>query len=155
MKQYYFAYGADMDPEDLELRCDMRRRQRVRFARSYKAVLEGFRLVCNLHSTYRRGGIFNLAVDPKGIVHGVAYELHPGDTISSMMIKEGESKNFLLSVMSVRVGRSVIPALVLRAEPTGKMLRPDPTYLKIVIEAARRHRLPQEWISSLKAMSAA
>jgi len=153
MAQYYFAYGADLDPEDLGLRCEYRRRQRVRFAKSSPAVLKGFRLICNIPSHYRLGGIFNIVPDPAGVVHGVVYELHPGDAISAAMIKEGESTNYLLAVNSVQTARGkTLQALVLRAEAKSKSLIPSPAYLEVVVRAARRHGLPPEWISRLRDM---
>jgi hypothetical protein len=153
MPQYYFAYGADLDPDDLGLRCEVRRRHRVQFAKSRPAVLKGYRLVCNIPSQYRQGGIFNVVPDPAGIVHGVAYELHPGDAISTSVMKEGESTNYLLAVNNVEIaGGKEIPALVIRAEAKSKLLQPSPAYLKIVISAARRHRLPAEWVTRLQGM---
>jgi hypothetical protein len=154
MAQYYFAYGADLDPEDLGLRCEYRRRQRIRFAKSTPAVLKGFRLVCNIQSQYRRGGIFNILPDPSSEVHGVIYELLPGDAISAMMIKEGESSNYLLAVNTVRTSKGEeIQALVLRADAKSKSLTPSPAYLNVVIQAARHHHLPPEWIAKLSAMA--
>jgi hypothetical protein len=154
MVQYYFAYGADMDPEDLGLRCEIRRHQRVRFAKSTPAVLKGFRLVCNIPSHYRRGGIFNLQPDPAGAVHGVVYELHPGDAISAKMIKEGESTSYLLAVNSVQTAKGKThQALILHAEATSKSLTPSPGYLDVVVRAARRHGLPIEWIATLRSMA--
>ena|SRR5438132_1499280 len=154
MSQYYFAYGADMDPEDLGLRCEYRRRQRVRFAKSVPAVMKGFRLLCNIPSHYRLGGIFNVIPDPAGVVHGVVYELHPGDAISTAMLKEGESTNYLLAVSHVQTARGKnLSALVLRAEAKSKLLAPSPSYLEVVIRAAKRHGLPPEWITRLQEMT--
>src|SRR5688572_7161712 len=121
MAQYYFAYGADLDPEDLGLRCEIRRRQRVRFAKATPAVLKGFRLICNIPSHYRHGGIFNIQPDPDGVVHGVVYELHPGDTLSAAIMKEGEAANYLLAINNVETAKHKnIQALVLRAEAKSK-----------------------------------
>jgi len=153
MASYYFAYGADLDPEDLALRCEIRRRHRVRFAKSKPAVLKGFRLTCNIPSHYRQGGIFNIVPDPNDAVHGVVYELHAGDSLSTGIMKEGESTNYALAVHRVRTARGKnLQALVLRAEATNKQLAPSPEYLQIVLRAAQRHRLPSRWIQTLKRM---
>ncbi len=154
MAQYYFAYGADLDPEDLGLRCELKRRQRIRFAKSFPAVLKGFRLVCNIPSRYRRGGIFNVVPDPGAEVHGAIYELHPGDTISTALMKEGESTNYLLTINSVETSKGkIVPALVLHAEAANKHLTPTDSYLDVVIRAARRHGLPAKWITTLQGMA--
>src|SRR5205814_7775295 len=100
------------------------------------------------------GGIFNILRDRAGVVHGVVYELHPGDAISAAMIKEGESASYLLAVDSVQtVKGKTLQALILRADAKGKPLIPSPTYLEVVIRAARRHHLPPEWIAQLQSMS--
>ena len=154
MATYYFAYGADLDPEDLGLRCEMRRRQRVRFAKSTPAVLKGFRLVCNIPSHYRLGGIFNIVPDPAGEVHGAVYELHAGDAISAAMIKEGEGLNYLLAINEVYTDKGkTLQALVLRAEAKSKALTPSSAYLDVVIRAARKHGLPDEWVTHLRDMA--
>jgi hypothetical protein len=154
MPQYYFAYGADLDPEDLGIRCEVRRRQRIRFAKSTPATLKGFRLICNIPSHYRRGGIFNIIPDPAGVVHGAVYELHPGDAISTSVLKEGEGVNYLLAVNTVRTSKGKdLPAMIMRAEATSKALTPSPSYLQVVIRAAKKHGLPAAWIASLQSMS--
>src|SRR5207237_4375719 len=69
MATYYFAYGADIDSEQLDLQQDRRRRRRMNFARSAPAVLEGYRLVCDIASKSWRGTIFNVLPDPTAAVH--------------------------------------------------------------------------------------
>lgn len=151
MAQYYFAYGADMDLDDLGLRCDLRRRQRIQFAKWFPAVLPGYELYCNIPSSYRSGGIFNVIPNPKAQVHGVVYELHAGDTISTMMVKEGQSKSYLLHILEVKTVKGKLhPALVLQGTPTSRKLKPSPAYVDVVIDAARKHRLPAEWIAHLQ-----
>lgn len=150
MATYYFAYGADMDANDLDLHHDRRRRPRLRFAKSTPAVLSGYRLACDIASKYRRAGIFNIRKDPVGMVHGVVYELHPGDTVSIASLKEGEKAQYALSLLPVKTTQGEdIPALVLHAKEGVKELKPSHSYLDIVIGAARHHKLPSEWIQFL------
>jgi hypothetical protein len=149
--QYYFAYGADMDIDDLGLRCELRRRGRMRFARSTAGFIKGFSLVCNITSRHRQGGIFNIVPDPAGAVHGVLYELHPGDLISTTLIREGESKSYYLAACEVttRSGK-VHPAVVLCGDAKSKALKPTPSYVDVVSKAAQNHGLPREWIETLR-----
>jgi cation transport regulator ChaC len=128
----------------------------VHFAQSVPAVLKGYRLICNIPSRYRAGGIFNLQPDPGGVVHGVAYELHPGDSLSAAMIKEGESTHYVLALNTIQTAKGKnIQAFVLLAETKSKTLAPSSSYLDVVIRAARQHRLPTRWISRLQAMGPA
>ncbi len=153
MATYYFAYGADLDPEDLGLRCSMRRRQHVRFAKSTPAYLKGYKLTANIPSHYRQGGIFNITPDPEGTVHGAVYELHAGDTISAAMMKEGEGASYLLAVETVHAAKGkTFQALVLRADAAGKTLMPSQSYLDVVLKAAKKHKLPAEWIATLQSL---
>src|ERR1700730_7247565 len=102
MATYYFAYGADMDIGELDLQHDRRRRPRLRFAKSTAATLPGYRLICDIASHFRQGGIFNVIPDPAATVHGVIYTLHPGDTISVAAMKEGDVAKYALSILPVK-----------------------------------------------------
>jgi len=153
MATYYFAYGADMDSVELDLQHDRRRRPRIRFVSSEPATLQGYRLVSDITSRVRRGGIFNVIPDPTASVSGAVYELRAGDTISVAVMKEGEIAKYELSLLPVKTHKGkVISALVLHAQPEKKQLKPTPDYLEIVIRAARKHKLPLEWIKYLQSL---
>ncbi len=150
MKAYYFAYGSDMDMAQLDLQQDRRRRPRLRFAKSVPAVLKGYRLICDIESKNWRGGIFNVVPDPEGTVHGVRYELHPGDTITVQSLKEGHVAQYSLSLMPITSAKGEkTSALLLRAEAAKKTLHPSPSYHDVVLRAAKAHKLPMEWILHL------
>lgn len=150
MKAYYFAYGADMDMAELNLQQDRRRRPRLRFAKSQPAVLKGYRLICDIESKVWGGGIFNVVPDPESSVYGVRYELHPGDTISVSSLNEGPGAKFGLSLQPVQAlkGESS-PALLLVAKAEKAGLSPSAPYHKVVVNAAKAHRLPATWIEHL------
>ena len=142
-----------MDAGELDLQHDRRRQPRIRFAKSTPAVLKGYRLICDIASKTRRGGIFNVIPDPISEVHGMIYELCPGDTLSISVLKEGDIAKYSLSVQSVRTRMGEeIPALVLHAQEDRKQLKPSNAYLDIVIKAARQHRLPPEWVQHLETL---
>ena len=150
MATYYFAYGADMDSNELDQQHDRRRQPRLRFAKSTPAILKGYRLICDIASTRRRGGIFNVVPDPISVVHGMIYELHPGDTISISALKEGDVAEYALSLLPVKTRKGEdIPALVLHAKEDKKQLKPSASYLDVVIRAARNHKLPTDWVRQL------
>jgi cation transport regulator ChaC len=153
---YYFAYGVDMDTDELDLQLDRRRRPRLRFARTTRASLAGYRLICDIASRTHHGGVFNIVPDPTSTVHGVVYELHPGDTITVGAIKLGETAHYVLSLLPVtmRTG-DVVTALVLHANPEKKQLAASQTYLDIVLRAARAHGLPASWLQHLKSLQTA
>jgi hypothetical protein len=152
MATYYFAYGADMDIDEINLHHDRHRRPRISFTKSTPAVLKGYRLVCDIASKYRQAGIFNVVEDPDGTVHGVIYELRPGDSVSIAAMKEGEDADYSLSVLPVKTRKGEdIPAIVLHAKGNPKELAPSQDYLTIVIRAAKRHGIPAEWIKHLDA----
>jgi hypothetical protein len=153
---YYFAYGVDMDSVELDLQLDRRRRPRLRFARTTRASLPGYRLICDIASRTHHGGVFNIIPEPTSTVHGVVYELHPGDTITVGAIKLGETARYALSLLPVttRTGE-VVSALVLHAAPEKKQLAASQSYLDIVLRAARNHGLPATWLQYLKTLQSA
>jgi hypothetical protein len=145
-----------MDTAELDLRLDRRRRPRLRFARSSPASLAGYKLICDIESRMHRGGIFNVIPDPASKVHGVVYELHPGDTISIAAIKEGEVAHYKLSLLPVVTQKGkTLSALVLHAQPEKKQLPASQTYLHSVLRAAHHHALPSEWLAHLKSLQVA
>lgn len=155
MATFYFAYGADMDAAELDLHHDRKRRPRLRFARWNPAVLKGYRLVCDIASSYRKAGIFNVVPDPGSSVYGVLYELSPGDTISVTTLKEGDKARYELSLLPIETLRGLnATALVLHAVPDKKTLAPSDAYVDIVARAARHHGLPAEWVRRLEGMKA-
>jgi len=152
MATYYFAYGSDMDSHELDLQHDRRRRPRMRFADSSPAVLSGYRLVCNLPSKYQSGGVLNLVPDASARVCGVAYELHPGDTISVSVLKQGETE-CVLSLLPVKTKKGeTLQALVFHTKADAKPLIPSAIYLDTVVKAAKKHKLSADWIQQLETL---
>src|SRR4051812_13665090 len=97
-----------MDTDELDLQLDRRRRPRLRFARTTRASLPGYRLICDIASRNHHGGVFNIVPDPASTVHGVVYELHPGDTITIGAIKLGETARYVLSLLPVTTSKGQI-----------------------------------------------
>ena len=152
MSLYYFAYGANMDANDLSHRCDMNRRNTVHFLSSAPASLKGYSLATNVFCPRRESGIFNVVPDREGIVQGVLHKLRPGDIVTARDLGEGKPNTFRVRTLTVtnRHGEE-LPAAVLVAPIRGKSVyRPVASYLALVVEAARRHKLPSAWIDFLK-----
>ncbi len=151
MALYYFAYGANMDVADLSHRCDMRRRNLVRFISSRPAMLKGYRLVFNVFCPRRESGILNLVPAPKKMVHGVLHELPAGDVIAARDFAEGAPHIYRIHTVTVTTAAGKeFPAAVLMADVRKKALyRPAEAYVQLIAAAARRHRLPSSWVDRL------
>jgi hypothetical protein len=141
-----------MDMNDLAHRCDTRRRSRAQFISLTAAVLKGYRLTTNVFCPHRESGIFNLSPDPKESVEGVLYELHAGDVVSMKDLAEGAPNTFRIHTVAVRTRKGKdVPATVLMASVRGKTIyRPCDSYLSIVVNAAKRHKLSPAWVETLK-----
>ena len=69
----YFAYGSNMDPEQMKER-------KVNFSKRERAILKGWRLEFNkVASRNPKEGYANIVPDVEGVVEGVLYEIQDSD----------------------------------------------------------------------------
>jgi gamma-glutamylcyclotransferase len=135
--QLYFAYGANMSASQLARR--LRRADLSAFQRR-PAMLPGYRLAFNkVSSTDPAIGYANIIPDPHDTAEGVLYEM-PVDCLEQLDRIELVPSHYIRStipVMDVRDGRYV-EAHVYVANPTivRRGLRPDPAYIKLLLEGS-------------------
>jgi len=141
-----------MDAADLAHRCDMHRKNHVRFLSSIPASLKGYRLVTNVYCPRRQSGILNIVASPQGMIQGVLHELPAGDSLNARDLAEGKPNTFRIHTITVTTHRGkVLPAAVLIASVKGKSVyRPSGSYMDVVVSAARRKGLPPAWIKQLE-----
>ncbi len=147
MSERVFAYGSNM--------CSGRFRDYGVFPEESGqcAVLEGYRLVFNKRS--RDGsGKANVERHEDSEVWGVLYSVSDGDLTT---LDEGEGRGYRRLQLVVRnEGREEINCWVYVAtEPSGDPLRPYSWYKRFLVEGAREHALPPEYVVSLENIEAA
>jgi gamma-glutamylcyclotransferase (GGCT)/AIG2-like uncharacterized protein YtfP len=133
----YFAYGSNMDPEQMAARCP-------------GAVLEGVGMLQGYRFLVTEAGFGSVVPDPDGTVYGVVWRLLPSDEAALDAyegIPGGLYRKTTARVQLVSPAESV-DAMVYVAT-TDRPGRPKPGYLEAVLKAAQHHGFPAAYVDEL------
>ena len=140
MQALYFAYGSNM--------ASRRMRARVPGARSAgRACLAGWRLVADKPG---RDGTAkaNLERDPGACVWGVAWELRERDLLALDRFEGGYER----VPVSVDAGAGAVGATTYASRLHGAEPGLERGYKEFLLEGAREHHLPPEWVAFLESL---
>jgi hypothetical protein len=155
----YFAYGADLDPDERRARCPEHRVIGL-------AMLADHRLGFPLYSHAWEGGVAGLVHAHGQKLWGVLLELSESDLASLDAAQEWQgpgnphnlSEREMVTVELVRPEDGSAPRRVRAATYSPRVSNPSAPsrrYLDAVLRGARHHRLPEEyveWLSSIEAV---
>jgi hypothetical protein len=151
----YFAYGSNLDPEQMRKRCPGHRVVGL-------AELRDHRLSFPLTSHDWGGGVAGLAVAHGDSVWGVVHEL-TGEDLASLdryehFVGPGDQHNLYdretVSVQLVRADDGSFPRRLQVWTYLARSANPSPPsrrYLDAILEGARHHRLPDDYVARLAA----
>jgi hypothetical protein len=136
----YFAYGSNLSLA--------RMRERVAGAEAVGAArLDGFRLC--LDKCGRDGsGKANLREDANDVVWGVLYRFDPREWSRLDACEPGYER----IAVSVVLGGAAVDALTYRSLDLTQDPVPFAWYKRLLVEGARAHALPGDWIRHLEAL---
>ena len=154
----YFAYGSNLDPEQMRSRCPGSRPAGL-------AVLHDHRLTFPLFSARWNGGAAGVAHAHGESVWGMVYELTDADLAALDGFEgwkgPGDHHNLydrdLITVELVRPDDGSVPRRVRATTYFARPLKPAPPsrrYLDTILRGARHHRLPADYIERLEAIRA-
>jgi len=155
----YFAYGSNLDPDQMRERCPESRIVGL-------ALLRDHRLTFPLHSEPWGGGADGLEHAHGGLVWGVLYELSETD-LGSLDRYEGwkgpgDHHNLydrdMVTVELTRADDGSVPRRVRATTYFARTLNPTPPsrrYMDTLIRGARYHRLPPEYVEWLESVEVA
>lgn len=140
---WYFAYGSNMSRA--KMRCVLKREP----PSGQKARLEGYALAFNKLST-TWGYAANIGPEAGGVVWGVLYPCTARDLAELDNCEKGYHRS---RVPICQDGGKVVEALTYEADcpaphPTGV---PKPCYTQMLLDGAREHGLPEEYIKGIEA----
>jgi gamma-glutamylcyclotransferase (GGCT)/AIG2-like uncharacterized protein YtfP len=138
----YFAYGSNMDPEQMS--------QRVVGARALgPARLDGFSLTFSVYSNKWEGGAANIELEPEGHVWGVLWEV-PDEHAERLDAYEGHPVFYRREEVSVDGPDGTVVAMTYRiAHQEGTYIRPTDQYLQRMRTGIRRHGIPPEALDQM------
>ena len=141
MQALYFAYGSNM--------ASRRMRERVPGARAAgRARLDGWRLVADKPG--RDGSAkANVARTPGACVWGVLWELGEDDLAALDRFEAGYER----IAVTVDPGEGAVPATTYASRRRDAAPGLAPEYKAWILEGAREHGLPPEWLGALEALA--
>lgn len=156
---YYFAYGSNMNQQDLDKYCINRQRPRIDLITKNPrtGILKKYRLDFNYYSSTRGGGAANLEgplePDSNEFVEGVLFELTE-DEMKTINSKEGAPNYYhQIDVMvALKNGGEVRNVKTYTVVENRKVPFTPPTkeYKQIMIDGAKAFNLSTGWIQKLE-----
>ncbi|TMQ73236.1 MAG: gamma-glutamylcyclotransferase [Candidatus Eisenbacteria bacterium] len=152
----YFAYGSNLDPDQMRSRCPESRVVGL-------AMLRDHRLTFPLYSEFWGGGAAGVSHAHGSTVWGVLYELSDDDLAKLDQYEGwrgvGDHHNLYdrdtVTVELTRPDDGSVPRRVRAYTYLARTLNPTPPsrrYLDVVLKGARHHRLPPEYVEALAAV---
>ncbi len=147
---WYFAYGSNMQRA---IFCE-RRGMRPRAARA--ARLFDYRLCFNLPIGPGERGVGNVEPEAGACTWGVVYLLTP-DELARLDLTEGVSRRVYQRIVVdvVTADGERVAAHVYRSTRTREGRKPSARYLGLLLDGAREHGLPVEYVRLLEAFELA
>ena len=151
----YFAYGSNLDPTQMRLRCPQ-----ARYVG--KARLDGYRLCFPRWSTIRASAVVGLEPAAGEVVWGVLYEVG-GSDLARLDEREGYHKRRAVAdnarnratVMVARHGGKIGDAETYVVTPSADAGLPSSEYIDYLLQLAVACDLPGDYREKLKAVRTA
>ncbi|HTR56146.1 MAG TPA: gamma-glutamylcyclotransferase family protein [Kofleriaceae bacterium] len=153
--EWTFAYGSNMDVDDLRSWFIANGHHKARIERCEPATLPGFRLVWNYYSQSRKGGAANIERFAGAVLPGVALHVN-GAGLAAIDRKEGHPNYYSRGDVPVRaqlIGGTSVEAWVYVAVADrcrATEIPPTRAYLDMMIRAAERVGLPAAHVEMLR-----
>lgn len=132
---YYFAYGSNMNHDQVKERCS-------NFIFVKRVFLKGYRFVYDRNSKKRAGPVANILTSRYRTVYGGLYEINK-DNLESL---NGHEKNYKIASVNVKDEESNSYEAVVYLRDKQKRGKPNELYRKIVIKGAKDYGFPSEYI---------
>lgn len=150
----YFAYGSNMDKDDLDRWCNKNNFPKITPKSIIPAKLSDYRLEFNYFSSSRRCGTANIMKEENGVVYGLLIEIDDND-IQTIRIKEGCPNNYeemevcVNSLEGNKIGKA-ITYKVIKNKQLNYHQPPSKDYLCLIISNATKYGFPSSYIEDLK-----
>jgi len=146
---WYFAYGSNLDPDTFL------GRRRMRPTEARPGRLHGYRLVFDLAVGPGERAVANLALEPDGCVHGVAYAI---SRFQGLWLdrSEGVPRAYRRVDVSLRADHDErLEAFTYVSERRSPGRKPSERYLNLLLRGARHHGLPEDYVAWLRGLELA
>jgi hypothetical protein len=135
----YFAYGSNLDREQMAQRC-------ASAAPRFCARLEGYRLDFTFPSRRWNGGAADVLPSPGSIVWGAVYELSAPDLVTL----DGFELGYERVVLVVRDAKDAVHSVVSYTVRVKQVTAPHPLYLDKMIRWGAHWGFPEDYLEALR-----
>lgn len=148
----YFAYGPNLNADDLRQWCQGHNHPYPLGERVADAYLPDTRLVFNNYSRSRKGGLLNIRYQVGQVTPGVLFKVIPGGwaVLDTKAISEHMYKHLDIITLTDDGAEHVAVAYHFdSASTSGEFVEPSPAYLEIVREGLRTHGIDDSFLDML------
>jgi len=135
---YYFAYGSNMNHQQMHERCPG-----SKFIR--RVILKGYKFVYDGHSKNRAGAVANIIKSKSSRVLGGLYEISKED-FTNLDVYEGFPDNYDRMVVEIQDEENTISNVMVYFRKWKRRGKPSMLYRKIVTQGAKDCGLPDDYI---------
>ena len=151
----YFAYGSNMDKEDLDIWCKKFSFSPIKFISIKKAILWGFKLTFNYLSPSRGYGAANLMPSKNDHIEGILCEINEED-FKKISGKEGTPYFYEEIKITVEAdGKKIENASsfkAVRSREENRHVPPKKSYMDLIINNAKKYGFSPEYIEFLESI---
>lgn len=144
---YYFAYGSNMNWQQMQRRCPSSRFVCI-------ARLPDFQFGITRHSRLRDCGTANVFPAHGQEVWGIVYEVNDADLAILDTFEDGYRRE-TISLLPAEKGQPPLDAVVYVAEIEQNVPRPNAEYRRLMVDGARHWQLPTTYQTLLAALQVA
>jgi gamma-glutamylcyclotransferase len=139
---YYFAYGSNMNWQQMKRRCPSSRFVCV-------ARLPGYRFAIARHSQLRNCGTANILVEHESEVWGIVYDLNDVDLRRLDGFEDGYRRE-KVHVYAIGDGNHPLEAVVYIAPREDEAPLPNREYKRLIVQGAKYWKLPAAYAAMLE-----
>lgn len=136
MNVWYFAYGSNLNKQQMKRRVG-------KLKDSTRAVLRDHRVVFDTYSQTWRGGVADIVESPGDAVYGAAYLLTE-EQVKELDKYEGVPRLYSRRRVTVEVDDMLLDTITYVASNPGKFIKPSQKYLDSVTSGLRQHGYEEE-----------
>ncbi len=139
----YFAYGSNLNKEDLVKQCKKKRLDVPKLVNPKPFCLENYKLGFTRKSDDRKGGVADIIFSPGDFCCGVVFDVTQTD-LDILDVKEGVEYG---SYRQITLPNGMITYKVVKKE---NFVQPSDEYIDLIIQGANYYDLPPSWIDKLE-----
>lgn len=140
-QRLYFSFASNMDEKQMRERVCNPKKVGIGYIPNYGITF-------NRKGSYRSGGVASIVREPGERTYGIIWLLSQTDFEKLDDVEDPAAYSRRKKFVVDEQGKKRL-CYVYVAKPVGTFT-PDPTYLELVISAAKKEGLPSHWISKLE-----